>query len=135
MGFKIPRPQPPATTTGTVDQADLEGVRIAEGDLDADAKAQDHHRNQNIKHHVFLITRASLWVAFGTAVVIALVFVFHLVAPDDMHFLSADSNAALKGVVYGALASGLMQQLARKALQLPEPERKPKNRKNPTGSV
>jgi len=120
MAIKIPQPPAPSWVGQHDRDAEREGADIAADLLDKDARTRDHGRNQNLKDHVHWATRAVLWTGAGSLILMGCVFVFHLVSPETMHFITGDAFSTLKGMVGGALASGIFSQWSRKTLQLPE---------------
>ena len=96
--------------------AALESAKMADGSLDKDGRAKEHHRHQKFRDHVNWAALVLFWAIVVCVVLGLLGFVFHLLAPDGWHWLSPSQLEKLQTLLGAALLSSALTQYANKRM-------------------
>lgn len=94
-----------------VDSAQQEAALFAQ-DLDAEsiekeAKRNSHKRNERFKDHFENIAIASLWIVASLFIVVGVVWFWHLLTPQWLHFLGSEEIDKLQNIVTGGVITGI----------------------------
>jgi hypothetical protein len=79
----------------------------SEEDLKSRARANEHGRNERFKDHFEVLVRWGLTVAFWASIALALVWVWHVVAPVDWRWLKDKELEHLQNLITGGVLASL----------------------------
>jgi len=96
---------------GPDDQSAKEAKLLA-SDLDQEeianlAAANEHKRNEKFRDHFECIAVSALWVAAATILIVAAVWLWHMLMPSSWHWLSKDEIHTLQNLVTGGMIATL----------------------------
>jgi hypothetical protein len=103
-------------------RADKEAQQIGSGasipDLEGEAKANEHRRNQKFRDHAETLFIILLYALFSGFLVLALVWILHMILPDAagaagcaplLHgWLTRDQLDDISGILAGGIIAGLV---------------------------
>lgn len=97
--------------------AKREAVALAGNeDLDADGKKKEHGRHQRFQEHANKVALLLLWVVAGFTFIGMGIYVWHLVAPDEVRWLSKESLDSIRTLLTGVLFSSAMSGYVNKRM-------------------
>jgi hypothetical protein len=100
---------PPDTDSKAGSIANKEAVALAnERDIEKDGKEQEHDRHQAFRNHINKATILLFWVIAVGILCGIVTFVFHLITPDSLHYLTQIQLDKLQTMLSGAVLSSLL---------------------------
>jgi uncharacterized membrane protein len=102
MKKKIPTPKNPSTNEDG--KASKEAESIANGDLEKEAHYNAHQRKEKFKTHLSKAAIIIFWIIVSSFLMMAIIWVYHLVTPEDLHFLTTLQIDKLQTILISATA-------------------------------
>lgn len=109
---KIPTPQ--FNLTNDDKSAAKEAESFANEDLDKTAKINDHNRKERFKNHLGTAALIIFWIIVVSFSIMALIWVYHLISPEKMHFLTPLQIDKLQTILFSAAVIKIGQNLVSK---------------------
>lgn len=118
-----------STPVNYADQTDHVKQSELKGGYDDDNIAQDeentvaqsinydgieNHRHSEFRGHVHKVSIALLWGIFIFYGIAAICWLWHLLAPEHLHFMLEKNYNTLQGLLFGTIVSGFANQFAQK---------------------
>src|SRR5687767_1327465 len=89
--------------------ASAEASKLASGqDIEEEGKRKEHERHQQFRDHVNVATLGLLWLVVASLGLGILVFSFHLLTPECVHFLTEKQLDKLQTLLAAAVLSSAL---------------------------
>ena len=99
-----------------VDKAPREAANFKENSLEEDAKQRSHDRREGTRFHAYKAGILLLWLVAVALVCMIGVWLYHLLTPEKIHFLSNDQFNHLQTIVTSATVAALGSEFIRRFL-------------------
>lgn len=97
----------PAADSATAEAKQLgRGLSLAR--LEQEAVESEHGRAERFKNHFEIITMLAMWGISGIAAIFGLTWFWHLITPDNWHWLSADQVEKIQNIFAGVILAGVL---------------------------
>lgn len=88
----------------TIDgQSSKEAKSFANENLEKEAKIRAHYRKEQFRNNTSIAALIVFWLVVSSFVGMALIWVYHLVTPENWHFLSTLQNEKLQTILFSAI--------------------------------
>lgn len=71
-------------------------------EIDAEKEENEHDRGEKLKYHVHWATIACFWAIVAAALIVGLIFVYHLITPVSWQFLDEEKLGKIQTLVTGS---------------------------------
>ncbi len=89
----------------------IEAVARSQEGVQADQKAEKEkrqlERDETTKDHLARVLRLCIWGIFGIVALLALVYSFQLILPEELQWLSKDSIDDIEKIIFGGLGTAV----------------------------
>jgi len=92
------------------------GSGISEEDIEASSRVKEAARTEEIRDHFKTIAILTLYLVFGTAVILGAVWLYHLLALDGWRRLPEEQLDKIQTIVAGGAIIGAVKDYFRKRL-------------------
>lgn len=93
-------------------RSDAEAIQLSSGrapeDLKREAAEAEHNRTERFRDHFESLAIVTLYIAWAIVLIIALVWVYHLLAPPCWFHLPAEQVKQLQWIVTGGVFAGVV---------------------------
>ena len=96
--------------------AELESAGFEREELEKEARRLQHHRREGVRNLVHQGAQALIMVAIAILVIMVATWGWHLLLPENLHYLSPTQYHELKNVLFSAALSAFVADYARKIL-------------------
>jgi predicted histidine transporter YuiF (NhaC family) len=93
-----------------------EAAALAVGDLENDAAKNEHGRTEKFRDHVALAILVVFWLAVIGICIAGLFWFWHLVVPDQLHFLNSMQVDRIGSILTGGAITTFISGYAKKRL-------------------
>lgn len=94
------------------DAASKEAIFLSRGlssdEIEKEAAANEHRRNQAFRNHFERMAIVTLWTMFVALQTLAAVWLWHIISPTSMHWLSADQIGTIQNIVTGGIVAAAL---------------------------
>ena len=101
---------------GGDDDAARELAGFIDADLEQEARTLQHRRREELRGNLHAGAVVLIWISIGILALMVLFWAYHLLAPDNIHFLSPEQYNELKSVLFSAALSAFVSGYAKKIL-------------------
>lgn len=115
QSIDVPRvPLPPQASPDLKSESEARG--FAGDDLDTVAKQNEHNRTETFRNSVAWGVLVLFWAVVIGAILMGAFWLWHIVTPDCLHFLSPAAVDKIQTLLIGGTSSGFMSGYAKKKL-------------------
>jgi uncharacterized membrane protein YcjF (UPF0283 family) len=107
----IPIPQP----SKEIDLlAEREASAIETGNYEQEARKNEHYRRERFQNHLGYAAIILFWLAVFALILMATCWIWHIVAPEQWHFLTAQQISSIQNMLFSATIAKFIPQIAKK---------------------
>lgn len=97
-------------------EAKLFALGLSEDQFRKKSAENEHVRNERFKDHFETIAILTLWVIAALFLIVGVTWFWHLIMPDNWHWLKADQIAKLQNIVTGGILTSIAAGHVKKRL-------------------
>lgn len=94
--------------------ATKEAESLANETLEQEAKKNEHQRKEKFKQHFSWAALGVFWIVAVSLILILLFWVWHLITPMYLHFLTEIQVNKLQDILFSVIATKVIQEYFRK---------------------